>query len=80
MRKTPAVMTPKARVEIKQLEASQLVQDDVLAQTVLIKRSVALADKLRSARNATKLYQHYKSSPEQFRMTFAEFKKTRREV
>lgn len=70
--------TRNERMEIKQLEASQTTQDELLVKNTNIKRRNAWEGKLRSATAATKLYQQYKNSPEQFRMTFAEFKRSRR--
>lgn len=71
-------MTNDRKREIRELKKSQFIQDGSLVNNVLVKRQAAWADRLRSATNATQLYQQYKDSPEQFWMTFAEYKKTRR--
>jgi hypothetical protein len=68
----------KNKLEIKQLQKLQALQDDCLKQADLLNRRSVWAENLKKAKNATNLYQRYKNSPEQFKMTFSEYKRRQR--
>jgi hypothetical protein len=72
------MMTSKARVKTKKAQKARKSKDKLLIYNDLLVRRVVWAENLQKAKKATKLYQQYKNGPEQFRMTFAEYKRRSR--
>ena len=65
-------------VTTKRFLKSSSAQDQLMNQKDASNRRKSLEDNLRKAQNATKLFQRYKNSAEQFRMTFSEYKRLHR--
>ena len=68
----------KRKLEIKELQKTQQCHDECLKQADLLTRRTVWAGNLKKAKDATNLYQRYKNSPEQFKMTFSEYKRRQR--
>jgi hypothetical protein len=72
------MMTSKARVKTKKAPKPRKSKDKLLIYNDLLVRRVVWAENLQKAKKATKLYQQFKNSPEQFKMTFSDYKRRQR--